>query len=221
MCQNCFDSKSVARRVLLAQRRALSKAESQRLSACIQSDVLTLTEWRLARTVALYVSVRNEVATDLLLDAAWGTGKKVLLPRCLPPERGEGLMEFALCPGRDFLAPASFGILEPIPICPAIGQIEGGADDAAAGEEMNRMGKTPQESAGLCDLIIVPGVGFNPAGYRIGYGMGFYDRLLNRPGWVAVRRIGLAYGFQIADFPSDPHDRPMHACVTEKEILCF
>ena len=53
---------------------------------------------------------------------------------------------------------------------------------------------------------IVPGLAFTADGYRLGYGGGWYDRLLSRadPG---APRIGVAYPFQIVgSLPSEPHD---------------
>lgn len=60
------------------------------------------------------------------------------------------------------------------------------------------------------DLIHVPGVVFNRAGYRIGYGGGFYDRYLADYDGVT---LATAYGFQLGDFLPEPHDIPV------KELL--
>lgn len=188
-------SKAELRRELISLRRNLPEDTALALSERIQARVLDLPAWREARVVALYVAVRREVSTERLLDAAWKDDKTVLLPRCLPPEYGEGIMEFAACSGRKTLVSASFGLLEPDDTCPPV--------------------RVPP------DLIIVPAVGISPTGARLGYGKGFYDRLLALPGWSGVPRIALAYGFQIADFPAEPRDMPMNACITEKELLCF
>ncbi|WP_300848158.1 5-formyltetrahydrofolate cyclo-ligase, partial [uncultured Bilophila sp.] len=71
----------------------------------------------------------------------------------------------------------------------------------------------------LPELIAVPAVGISPAGARLGYGKGYYDRLLALPGWNRALRLALVHGFQIADFPSGPHDIPMHGYATEKELV--
>lgn len=188
-------SKPELRRTLLQLRRNLPKAAFLAYSDAIQSRVLTLPLWSKARTVALYLAARQEVSTEILLDTAWKEGKTVLLPRCLPPEYGEGIMEFAICDSRQHLVSASFGLLEPDSSCPAT--------------------YIPP------DLIIVPAVGLTRTGDRLGYGKGFYDRLLAKPGWSDIPRVALVYEFQLVDFPADPRDMPMHACVTEKELLCF
>ena len=67
-------------------------------------------------------------------------------------------------------------------------------------------------------IVMVPGVGFDRAGGRIGTGKVYYDRTLSRfPGLV---RIGLAMdGFVLERLPTDPWDVPMHLVVTEHDLL--
>lgn len=76
------------------------------------------------------------------------------------------------------------------------------------------------------DTVLIPGIVFNRKGYRIGYGKGYYDRLLqkllkncNTRGNLNI--IGLAYNFQLSDeeFINDKHDVKMTTIITEKSIL--
>ena len=69
------------------------------------------------------------------------------------------------------------------------------------------------------DLILVPAVGISPAGARLGYGKGFYDRLLALPGWGGAKRLALVHSLQLAAFPAGPLDIPMHGYATEKELI--
>lgn len=63
------------------------------------------------------------------------------------------------------------------------------------------------------DLILVPGVVFGLDGNRIGYGKGFYDRLLKK---TTCQKIGVAYEFQIVEnIPGEEHDVQMDMIVTE------
>lgn len=213
------DIRNAVRAELLRRRKALDPAEEQRRSAAVQRRVLGLPEWLDAATVALYVAARKEVSTDLLLEDAWKRGKDVLLPRCLPPCAGEGLMEFVLCRNAGELKAGAFGLLEPGPSCPALPR-EGwtGRDFSGAFVPPSQTG-VDGRAWRLPDLILVPAVGISPAGARLGYGKGFYDRLLALPGWSAARRLALVHGFQIADFPSGPFDMPMHGYATEKELV--
>jgi 5-formyltetrahydrofolate cyclo-ligase len=68
------------------------------------------------------------------------------------------------------------------------------------------------------DLLVVPGIGFDKQGYRLGYGKGYYDRYLSekKPQFT----IGLAYNFQLLEsLPHDEHDAKMDAIATEDGIL--
>lgn len=65
----------------------------------------------------------------------------------------------------------------------------------------------------------VPAVGISPAGARLGYGKGFYDRLLALPGWGGAKRLALVHSLQLAAFPAGPLDIPMHGYATEKELI--
>ena len=67
------------------------------------------------------------------------------------------------------------------------------------------------------DLVLVPGIVFARDGHRIGYGKGYYDRLLKK---VKCPKIGIAYEFQIVEnIPGEPHDTPMDYLATEKGII--
>jgi 5-formyltetrahydrofolate cyclo-ligase len=67
------------------------------------------------------------------------------------------------------------------------------------------------------EIVLVPGVVFAKNGHRIGYGKGFYDRLLKK---TKALKIGIAYEFQIVEnIPGEPHDTPMDMIVTEKKII--
>jgi 5-formyltetrahydrofolate cyclo-ligase len=61
--------------------------------------------------------------------------------------------------------------------------------------------------------LLVPCLGFNEHGYRLGYGGGFYDRTLE--GGVKPATLGIAYACQAADFEADAHDVPLDLIVTE------
>lgn len=66
------------------------------------------------------------------------------------------------------------------------------------------------------DLVVVPGVGFDPQGNRLGRGKGFYDRLLKK---IKAPFIGVAYDCQIVEeIPSLPHDVAMSLVVTPNHL---
>lgn len=67
------------------------------------------------------------------------------------------------------------------------------------------------------DLLLVPGVGFDLEGFRLGWGKGYYDRLLKRAGGT---KLGIAFSFQVLDrLPRDHWDVPVDAVVTEKDVI--
>ncbi len=74
------------------------------------------------------------------------------------------------------------------------------------------------------DILIVPMLGFDEAGYRLGYGGGFYDRTLAklRQGGAGTSpfAIGAAFAGQRLDTaPRGPHDQPLNAIATERGII--
>lgn len=65
------------------------------------------------------------------------------------------------------------------------------------------------------DVIVVPALAFNREGFRIGYGAGFYDRILKII--KTKHRVGFAYDFQVVnEMPIDPYDEPVDIVITEK-----
>ncbi len=72
---------------------------------------------------------------------------------------------------------------------------------------------------GPVDLVLVPGVAFDEQGGRLGYGGGYYDRLLEDKG-KEMRTLGLAYEGQLATrLPREEHDVGLDAVVTEERII--
>jgi 5-formyltetrahydrofolate cyclo-ligase len=70
------------------------------------------------------------------------------------------------------------------------------------------------------DIIIVPGVGFDRHGFRIGFGGGYYDRFLSRPEIASCLIVGVCYDFQIIEsVPVENWDKPVHALCTEGETI--
>ena len=62
------------------------------------------------------------------------------------------------------------------------------------------------------DLVVVPGVGFDAAGHRLGRGRGYYDRFLSQPALSHAYKVGCAFSCQVvAEVPVEPHDFAVHA----------
>jgi 5-formyltetrahydrofolate cyclo-ligase len=190
-------TKKELRRELLARRRALAPAEVQSLSLAVAAHLRTLGRWRTARCVLAYWPVHNEVDTRPLIAELWQRGAVVLLPRCRPDEPGR--MDFACVSCAEELEPGLHAIPEPNPSCRAVGE---------AGPET------------LPDLVLVPGVGFDREGHRLGFGGGYYDRVLGSPLLARALSVGLCYGFQVLDaLPLGELDRPVEAVCSEDGFL--
>lgn len=179
------------RRELVARRAALPASERRAYGERMLAHFLSLPE--LARVglgpVLLYAAVEPEAPTEPLAAALLARGIRVCLPRLAWGRRGH--MDVVPVSGWDRLVPGPFaGIPQPPPDAPAI------------------------EAASLT-AVVVPGVGFDRRGRRLGYGGGYYDRLLERLSPGAVR-IGWAFAVQVVDeLPEEPHDQRVHLIVTE------
>jgi 5-formyltetrahydrofolate cyclo-ligase len=186
------EAKRALRARILLARDALPAATRERYAAAIVAALCAREDFRLAGTVLLSLAFRSEWETRPLLRTALALGKRVAAPRV--NTAGRMLEAYAISdPGRD-LGPGFRGIAEPLPHCPAL------ALDAI-------------------DWVLVPGVAFDTRGHRLGYGGGYYDRLLPLLRDDAHRVAG-AFDLQIVDrVPIAPHDRPLDAIMTEARII--
>lgn len=185
------ESRDQLRRAALSQRQSLAQAECLSWSRSIQVAAIALPQYHSARSVALYSSVQNEVGTQLLLENALTSGKKVFLPKLSQPDRG-GFVRFH---ARAELIVGRFGILEPT-----------GTDALTAAD-----------CEGL--MVFVPGVLFDRQGNRLGRGGGWYDRTLSGLSNRGVF-VGLAFDVQLVDrLPAESWDRRVHYIVTEKSVI--
>lgn len=173
--------------MLLAQRDALSETERAEKSQKITeaADALLARYTRRGDVVAMYAAKGSEVATTGLDEAARARELVVAYPRVIGDATALAFHPTTL----GELVPARFGLREPTPDAPAI--------------ELARIA-----------VFFIPGLAFDRAGGRVGWGRGHYDATLAAA--PDARRVGLAYDFQIVDdVPCEAHDMPLHAIVTE------
>ena len=72
----------------------------------------------------------------------------------------------------------------------------------------------------VISLILVPGLAFDPAGHRLGYGKGYYDKLLSSGFSPTALKVGLAFDDQIVEaIPAEDHDVRMDVIVTERRVI--
>lgn len=142
--------------------------------------------------VAAYSPMPTEPGGEQLPDVLVAAGFEVFLPVTL----ANGVLEWALHVPGQVTRGAHFGIAEP------------------AGERF------PSSALTSCDALIVPALGVDRLGVRLGQGAGYYDRALQQA--VKVPRIALVYDDEVHDFlPAEPHDQPVDAAVTPKGFLRF
>lgn len=181
--------KSMLRKAILARRRALSATEKSAADDVIQEMFLAMPEYLAADSVALYCPVHNEVSTERVIAHALLTGKALFLPAVEGHE-----MLFRQVSSREDFVVGRFGIMEPPARCIA----------------------TPPEEI---DLIVVPGVGFDLSGQRIGYGKGYYDRALHKLEGKGML-TAFCYEFQLVDsLAGEEHDVNMDMIITEQGLI--
>lgn len=182
------EAKAALRAQILAVRDAMSGAQRGSADAAISARVLALASWQQATHVLLTAAFRSEYDPRALVDAALSAGKVVGLPRVDTRTRML-VLHRVQDPERD-VSPGYRTIPEPLP-------------------------HTPVLDPAHIDWVLVPGVAFDLHGRRLGYGGGFYDRLLPslRPGSARVAAI---YAMQlVASVPAAPHDTTVDLIVTE------
>lgn len=182
-------SKAELRARMLAARKSLDDDARAIKSSAIVHRIRCMPQWKAARTVLLYMPTGAEVDVRPLLREALEEEKRCLLPRCV----GDILELYAVRDMERDLRPGVFGLLEPVDCGPCCN-----------GESI--------------DIMLVPGVAFDPRGYRIGYGKGYFDRLL--PAYPCAALVAPAYALQIVPrVPDAPHDIPVRWIATEDELL--
>jgi 5-formyltetrahydrofolate cyclo-ligase len=181
--------KRVLRRELGQRRDALDQRETR--SATICRRVMDMPVYRAAHALHCYLPMRSEVDTHPLIHDALAQGKHVIVPVV---EAGATELSHTRLTSlvREELVDGVFGTPQPHMLTPV--------------------------PVGAWDMIIVPLLGFSRAGYRLGYGKGYYDRLLTAtPG---IPAIGVAFAAQeVAHLPHEAHDIPLTTIITEDEVI--
>jgi len=183
--------KKQLRAAYLSRRQSLSAEQVAVSGRAILQGLAKLEEYARAGLVHTYVSSKdNEVDTLALIRLSLEGRKRVAVPVVRPGTRTLGHAEI-----RDLgqLQPGRWGLSEP------------GADHALWLEDLEEI-----------DLVIVPGLAFDPCGNRLGLGGGYYDRFL---ALVRAPKVGLTYQALLLDeLPAEPHDIRVDIVVTEAAV---
>ena len=181
-------SKKILRSEMLAKRDGLTELEIRNKSKQIQEIFTASHFFKESRVFGVYLPHGSEVRTQTIIEAGFEDRKIIGVPRVIDSSSIKFYEIEAF--STNSLLKGKFGIPEP----------KG----------------TERDVTKLIDLLIVPGIAFDLHGYRLGHGMGYYDRFLKSKGNMTV--IGLAFDFQLTKtrfLPHDNHDIKIDNILTE------
>ena len=186
--------KQAIRQRIIAIRQQVAEDERARLSHAIAARLASMEVYRTANTMLTYMNFGAEFAAEIFVRQALRDGKRVLLPKV-----NRSTNELDIYQVTDLLhdlAPGMWNISEPL---------------------VERCTKV--DAPGEIDFILLPGVAFGRDGARLGYGGGFYDKLLSRLTHYPALVAG-AYAMQIVEgIPQEENDRKVEWLVTENETI--
>lgn len=187
-------TKSALRRTLRARRRTISVPLAAHAALALAKRLSRLPHFRRARDIGIYWPMDGEISLLPLLQMAAARKKRFYLPVLVKPFARS--LRFASFSAKSVLRNNRFTIPEP------------------------RVKRRAQRPVRHLDLLLMPLVGFDRHGHRLGMGGGFYDRSLahlhHRTAWQRPRLVGVAYSCQeVPLLPVEPWDVPLHALCTE------
>lgn len=184
--------KQALRRQLLTARQELPSSLRVQHDEAILAQLIQLPQVQAAHTLLVYLDFRGEVTTAGLIEWGLAQGKTVCAPVSVVEERR--LIPVRLDALEDVTVGA-YGIREPI------------------------LTEEKQVPLAEIDVVIIPGVGFDRQGGRLGYGGGYYDRFLPRLRPDALK-VAVAYEQQVLpSLPLEAHDMPLDMLVTEAGVF--
>jgi len=172
-----------------AARQGIPANERMGLAASACARALELPQVARALHVLSFAAAPEELDPAALTAALREAGALV----CLPRITGPGTLSLHSCESGDVLEDGPFGLRQP-------------ADGL------------PEVFSGAIDLVVVPGVAFDATGARLGFGGGYYDRLLAT--MPHAFRLALAFDGQLlASIPAEEHDESVDAIVTPSRTI--
>lgn len=186
-------TKTELRAILKARLAGLSPADVEQRSARACELLADQPEYQRTGVIMAFLSLPSEINTAQLVLRAWQDGKRVLAPRVSWEQHRMIPVEIRSLTAD--IEDTQWSLRQPVQCVPVA--IE------------------------MIDLVIVPGLGFDLAGSRLGRGRGFYDRFLAQP---ALRGLTCGLGFeeQVAQhIPTDAHDIRVKLLVTDQRVRRF
>lgn len=191
--------KQTLRKRLIPLREQLSADTRAAHSAKILERLLQLPQYQQAGTVLGYMNIGAEFASELWVQQVLADGKKLALPKV--NRHTNQLDLYWVDDLENQLAPGLWGIREPV------------------GERCERLGTLNE-----VEFALLPGVAFGRNGARLGYGGGYYDKLLASPPGGRIKNFpalaAAAFALQIVEqLPQEETDVKVEWVITEQEII--
>lgn len=185
--------KLALRQSIIAAREKMPPQERLHANRVIVATLCGLSAYRQSNTILAYLNFGAELDADLFVRQALQDGKRVCLPRVNRETRELDI--YCVQDLQRDVAPGAWQIPEPLPHC------------------------APLRNLAEIEWVLLPGVAFSRNGARLGYGGGFYDKLLARLPHRPVLVAG-AYALQLVEgVPQEVFDRKVDWLVTEHETI--
>lgn len=190
--------KHTIRKYLLWKRDTIDPVLKKSKESAIERSLFELQEFKNAKKILFYASFRSEVNTISYIQDVINLDKKLILP--VVDARHKRLDLYYVNDVSE-LVPGYKEIPEP-------------------GILTDR-----EVSLGDIDLVIIPGTGFDTKGFRLGYGGGYYDRLLSYESKILAKvehipTVALAFEEQIGEkIPSESHDIKVDIIITDERVI--
>ena len=196
---NTQTMKQALRQSIIAARQKMTVVERDEFSRVILKRIMQLDAYKRAKMVLAYMNFGAEFASGAWVQQALQDGKRVLLPRVNSSTKQLEL--FQLADLQLDVAPGKWDIPEPLP------------------ERCRKV-----DDSERIDFILLPGVAFARDGSRLGYGGGFYDKLLARIAPDSGDRhpalVAAAFSMQLVqEIPQEATDRKVEWLITENEVI--
>jgi 5-formyltetrahydrofolate cyclo-ligase len=176
-----------------ARRDEITPGERIAASHAIEASIAALPSLETAHVVHCYIGIGSEVVTEELLRGLLLRGQRVVCPRV----NDRGTLDHLEISQIESLVAGPMGLREP---------------DAE---------HTRAVDLAEVDVMLIPALAFNRAGYRLGYGRGYYDRVMEEmAGHGRATTVGLSFESQLVDeLPREEHDQPVDLIVTEVQTI--
>ena len=184
--------KNKIRKSLFEQGQSISNESKNKLGLQIQKQALEIIDTRDIDNIALYFPFRNEVNTNILVKAFTNLHKNIYMPKVLD----ETNMAFNLLCNKSKFSINRFGIKE--------------------------LDNTDYIDINNIDLMFIPMVGVDPNGCRLGYGSGYYDRIVSSFDEQSIKPllVGLAFEYQVFEMHfGEMHDLKYNLVFSENDEM--